>query len=184
MWIGENTNMWYFVHPLLICVRSGFIVSGCVQFLWSFLYCFVYYIDCETGMSDFREQCCIVMSWGGWRRIWRDCIRKSWVRTIGSSIMTMPHTAVIVQEYLSKNKMPIVSHPPYLPDLALYNFFLLPKMKIKLKGWRFKTAEEIQVESQKVLNKLMKKDFQKAIHIWAKHKEVYMLSRTDLKVMC
>jgi hypothetical protein len=39
-----------------------------------------------------------------------------------------------VQEYVAKNKMAVVSHPLYSPHLALPNFFLFPKMKIKLKG--------------------------------------------------
>jgi transposase len=28
-----------------------------------------------------------------------------------------PHTAYIVQEFLAKNKMAVVPHPPYSPDL-------------------------------------------------------------------
>jgi hypothetical protein len=34
------------------------------------------------------------------------------------------------------------------PDLAPCDFFLFPKMKLKLKGRRFDTIEEIQAESQ------------------------------------
>jgi transposase len=44
-----------------------------------------------------------------------------------------PHTGCTVQEFLPRNKMAVVSHPPYLPDLAPSDFFLFPKMKIKLK---------------------------------------------------
>jgi hypothetical protein len=46
------------------------------------------------------------------------------------------------------------------PDLAPCDFFLFPKMKIQLKGRRFETIEEIQAESQVVLDRLTKKDFQ------------------------
>ncbi|PNF22514.1 hypothetical protein B7P43_G14380 [Cryptotermes secundus] len=52
-----------------------------------------------------------------------------------------------------------VPHPPYSPDLAPCDFFLFPKMKIKLKGRRFDTVEEIQAETQTVLNTLTKKGF-------------------------
>jgi hypothetical protein len=45
-----------------------------------------------------------------------------------------PHTAYIVQEFLSKNKM---------ADFAPCDFFLFPKMKIELKGRKFDTVEEI-----------------------------------------
>ncbi|PNF27477.1 hypothetical protein B7P43_G08983 [Cryptotermes secundus] len=79
-----------------------------------------------------------------------------------------PHTAYIVQEFWAKNKMTVVAHPPYSPDLAPCDFFLFPKMKMKLKGRRFDTVEEIQAETQTVLNALTKKDFQDAFQMWQK----------------
>jgi transposase len=50
--------------------------------------------------------------------------------------------------------------PPYSPDLAPCDFFLFPKMKLRLKGRRFDTIEEIQAESQEVLNTLTLQNFQ------------------------
>jgi len=35
-----------------------------------------------------------------------------------------------------------MGHPPYSPDLAPNDFFLFPKIKDKLRGQRFSTAEE------------------------------------------
>ena len=37
-----------------------------------------------------------------------------------------------------------MSHPPYLPDLALGNFFLFPHMKNVLKGKHFANVEEVK----------------------------------------
>ena len=48
--------------------------------------------------------------------------------------------------------MAVIPHPPYSPDFAPCDFFLFPKMKLKLKGRRFDTIEEIQAESQRVLD--------------------------------
>jgi hypothetical protein len=62
--------------------------------------------------------------------------------------------------------MAVIPHPPYSPDLALCDFFLFPKIKLKLKGRRFDTTEEIQAESQKVLNTLIEKDFHEAFQKW------------------
>jgi histone-lysine N-methyltransferase SETMAR len=45
-----------------------------------------------------------------------------------------PHEAYTVQEFLAKYKMAVVPHTPYSPDLAPSDFFLFPKMKLKLKG--------------------------------------------------
>jgi hypothetical protein len=56
--------------------------------------------------------------------------------------------------------MAVIPHPPYSPDLAPCDFFLFPKMKFKLKGRRFDTIEEIQAESQRVLDTLTDKDLQ------------------------
>jgi hypothetical protein len=46
------------------------------------------------------------------------------------------------------------------------NFFLFPKMKLKLKGLRFDTIEEIQAESQRVINTRTEKDLQEAFQKW------------------
>jgi hypothetical protein len=41
-------------------------------------------------------------------------------------------------------------------------------MKLKLKGCRFGTTEEIQADSQRVLDTLTEKDFQEAFQKWRK----------------
>jgi hypothetical protein len=51
--------------------------------------------------------------------------------------------------------MAVIPYPPYSPDLATCYFFLFPKMKLKLKGRRFDNIEEIQDESQSVLDTLI-----------------------------
>jgi hypothetical protein len=62
--------------------------------------------------------------------------------------------------------MAVIPHPPYSPDLTPCDFFLFPKMKLKLKGRRFDTIEEIQAESQRVHDTLTVKDFQKWRRRW------------------
>jgi hypothetical protein len=62
--------------------------------------------------------------------------------------------------------MAVIPHPPYSPDLAPCDFFLFPKMKLKLKGRRFDTTEDIQAESQRVLDTVTEKDFQEAFQKW------------------
>jgi hypothetical protein len=49
----------------------------------------------------------------------------------------------------------VILHPPYLPDLATCDFFLFPKMKLRLKGRRLDTTEEIHAELQRL-----------STHIW------------------
>jgi len=48
----------------------------------------------------------------------------------------------------------LIPHPPYSPDLTLSEFFLFPKMKLKLKGRHFDSFKEIQTVLQNVMKRL------------------------------
>jgi len=79
------------------------------------------------------------------------------------------HAAFLTRLFSTDNHMIVVPHPPYSSDLAPSHFFLFPKLKMKLKGRRFRTLEEIQAESQAVLNKLRQNDFQECFKTWQRH---------------
>jgi hypothetical protein len=49
-----------------------------------------------------------------------------------------------MHEFPGKNKMTLISHPPYSPDLAPCNFFLSAKLKMALKGGRFNDTTMIE----------------------------------------
>jgi hypothetical protein len=76
-----------------------------------------------------------------------------------TSPLTIPTTT---QQFLAKYKMAVIPHKPHSPHLAPCDFFLFPKMILKLRGRRFVTIEEIQAESQRVLDTLTEKNFQEA----------------------
>jgi len=78
------------------------------------------------------------------------------------------HRSFKVSQFLAKNNMTMVPHPPYSPDLAPCDFFLFPKLKLRMKGRRFDTIEEIQEESQRVLDTIPKRDFQGCFQAWQK----------------
>lgn len=63
------------------------------------------------------------------------------------------HNAAVV----TKNNMAVVPHPPYLPGLDPCNFFLFPKMKIRLNRQRLYATEKIQTEMETVLKTHKKK---------------------------
>ena len=59
------------------------------------------------------------------------------------------YTTMHVRTLPSRHKPCCVSnyffeHPPYSPDLALSDFFLLPKMKEHLAGKRFADGEDLK----------------------------------------
>jgi predicted acetyltransferase len=68
--------------------------------------------------------------------------------------------------------MAVIPHTPYSSDLAPCDFFLFPKLKLKLKGRRLYTIEEIQAESQRVLDTLTEEDFQEAFQKWKRWRDL------------
>jgi histone-lysine N-methyltransferase SETMAR len=51
------------------------------------------------------------------------------------------HTALPVRKFLASKQITVLEHPPYSPDLAPNDFFLLPKIKEILKGRHFDDIE-------------------------------------------
>jgi hypothetical protein len=66
---------------------------------------------------------------------------------------TPAHASLVVRQFLASTKT-VIPQPPYSQDLATCDFFLFPKMKLKLKGQRFDSSEEIQTKSQDVMKTL------------------------------
>jgi hypothetical protein len=64
--------------------------------------------------------------------------------------------------------------PPSSPDLEPCYFFLFPKMKLKLKGRRFDTIEQIQAETKRVLDIVTEKKFQEAFTKWRRRWDRYV----------
>jgi histone-lysine N-methyltransferase SETMAR len=58
------------------------------------------------------------------------------------------HTSFVVRQFLTSKNIAVISHPPYSPDLASCDFFLFPKIKLRLKGRHFDTTEEFHAELQ------------------------------------
>ena len=53
-------------------------------------------------------------------------------------------TMLNVQQFLTKNGMTLVTHPPYSLDLALRDFFLFLQMKKVLKKKRLADMDEVK----------------------------------------
>jgi hypothetical protein len=75
------------------------------------------------------------------------------------------NTSVFTQQFLVKNKMAVIPHPPYSPDLAPCGFFLFPKMKLKLNGRLFHTIERSRPNRREFLT-LTEKDVQEEFQKW------------------
>ena len=95
----------------------------------------------------------------------RRCVTPKFVPRLLSVDNVPAHAALLTQWFLTDNNMTVVPHPPYSPDPAPCDF-LFPMLKMKLKGQRFRTVEEIQAESQAILNTLQENDFQECFKNW------------------
>ena len=61
------------------------------------------------------------------------------------------HTVLRVQQFLTKNGMTAMPHPPYSPDLAPSNFFFVSQMKKLLRGKRFASVEDVKQNTVEAL---------------------------------
>jgi hypothetical protein len=53
-----------------------------------------------------------------------------------------------VQQLLAEKSIPVITQPPYSPDLAPSDFWLFTTMKMGLKGTRFATMEDIEFDGR------------------------------------
>jgi hypothetical protein len=65
-----------------------------------------------------------------------------------------------------RKSIPVITQPPYSPDLALSDFWLFPTLKIRLKGTRFATMEDIKSNATAELRKIPKEAFRRCFQQW------------------
>jgi histone-lysine N-methyltransferase SETMAR len=71
-----------------------------------------------------------------------------------------PHTAASLKQFLAKQEIQGLNHPPYSPDVSPPDFFLFPKIKSTPKR-RFEDTEDIKRNVTKELLALHADDFTK-----------------------
>jgi transposase len=71
-------------------------------------------------------------------------------------------------DFLAKEKVKILPHPPYSPDLAPADFFLFPRLKRKLSGRKYRNRSAVGSAIHQCLLRIPKKDFENAFRMWLK----------------
>jgi hypothetical protein len=84
----------------------------------------------------------------------RRCLRKKSGANVQSSGATIPGPCTMTTRpptrhslcgsFWLQQKTTVIPHPPYSPDHAPCDFFLFPKMKLKLQGRRFENIENFR----------------------------------------
>jgi histone-lysine N-methyltransferase SETMAR len=73
--------------------------------------------------------------------------------------------------FLPPKNVTTLYHPPFSPDLSLPDYFLFPKLKMKLKGLHFADVAEIQETITDELKKVQKEEFLAAFQKLYDHAE-------------
>ena len=76
------------------------------------------------------------------------------------------HTSVAVQQFLAEKSVPVITQPPYSPDLAPSDFWLFSTLKMVLKGTRFATMEDIEWNVTAELQEISKEAFRRCFQQW------------------
>ena len=63
-----------------------------------------------------------------------------------------PHTAASTQLEIDLLGFEKISHPPYSPDLAPFDFAIFPSIKKQLKGYRFRSLHDLQVATTNIVS--------------------------------
>jgi transposase len=83
------------------------------------------------------------------------------------------HSSIAVGEFLTENKITTMEHAPYSPDVAPWDLFLFPKIKIHLKGRRFEDLADIQKNTTQQLKAVSSEDFRCYFRSWKWRMERY-----------
>lgn len=77
-----------------------------------------------------------------------------------------PHVSLKTTQFLTDHNMTTVPHPPYSPDIAPCDFSLFPKLKLRLRGRRFQSVDDIQAATDVVLKSFDSSFFLETFEEW------------------
>jgi len=83
-----------------------------------------------------------------------------------SDIPPSTHRSSLVYDFLENHGTLTVTQPPYSPDLAPADYFLFPKLKMRLKNQQFQVVEDIKKESLRYLTVIPKSTYEKCYQSW------------------
>ena len=81
------------------------------------------------------------------------------------------HSYLSVRCFLAEKNVSVLDQPPYSPDLAPCNFFLLPRLKGIIMGIRFTDVEAIKKAMARELRAIPVQAFQDGMTSWQRRME-------------
>jgi transposase len=94
------------------------------------------------------------------------------------------HRSVSVKDFLAKNNVTTLEHPPYTPDLAPPDFYLFSRLKSALNGRRSFAATDVIKNETEELKILSRSSFQECLqHIYSRWQKCIVAQGNILKEM-
>ena len=78
------------------------------------------------------------------------------------------HKCEVVKSFLASEKVKVLNHPPYSPDLSPCDFFLFPRLKKMLSGNKYTSRSSLGSAIYQCLQQTPKEDYLSAFCPWVK----------------
>ena len=79
------------------------------------------------------------------------------------------YLSILVKDFLAKNNVTALEHPPYSTDLSSADFYLFLQLKSAVKGWGFCDATHIMKNLTEELKRLSQNGFQECFqHLYSR----------------
>ena len=69
------------------------------------------------------------------------------------------HKCEVVKSFLASQKVKVLNHPPYSPDLSPCDFFLFPRLKKMLSGNKYMSRSSLDSAIYQCLQQIPKEDY-------------------------
>ncbi len=87
------------------------------------------------------------------------------------------HKAAIVTSFLNRERVRIIPHAPYSPDLAPCDYFLFPKLKKQLAGRRYRSRQALGSAVYQCMLGIPKHEYENAFKNWIKRLKLCVLNK-------
>ena len=88
--------------------------------------------------------------------------------------MTTPTLISVRLSFLASEKVKVLNHPPYSPDLSPCDFFLFPRLKKMLSGNKYMSRSSLGSAIYQCLQQISKEDSLSAFCDWVKRLQKYV----------
>ena len=93
---------------------------------------------------------------------------KGWPGVLFLHGNTSSHKCEVVKSFLASEKVKVLNHPPYSPDMSPCDFFLLPRLKKMLSGNKYTSRSSLGSAIYECLQQIPKEDYLSAFCDWVK----------------